>query len=95
MPSFSTASRTGSEAALAPVLYLPPSLLGQAPQLAVRVHRHRLVGPFERRSVGNMLVQGNSEEVGLRTTTAVVQSIFLVIVLDAVFAVFFSSIGWR
>lgn len=42
-----------------------------------------------------MLVQGNSEEVGLRTTNAVVQSIFLVIVLDAVFAVFFSSIGWK
>ena len=41
-----------------------------------------------------MLVQGNSEEVGSRTTTAVVQSIFLVIVIDAVFAVFFSSIGW-
>jgi phospholipid/cholesterol/gamma-HCH transport system permease protein len=41
-----------------------------------------------------MLVQGNSEEVGQRTTTAVVQSIFLVIVLDAVFAVFFSSVGW-
>ncbi|MEO5972863.1 MAG: ABC transporter permease [Sphingomicrobium sp.] len=42
-----------------------------------------------------MLVQGNSEEVGQRTTTAVVQSIFLVIVLDAVFAVFFSSLGWK
>ena len=42
-----------------------------------------------------MLVQGNSEEVGTRTTNAVVQSIFMVIVLDAVFAVFFSSIGWR
>ena len=41
-----------------------------------------------------MLVEGNSEEVGLRTTAAVVQSIFLVIVLDAVFAVFFSSVGW-
>jgi phospholipid/cholesterol/gamma-HCH transport system permease protein len=41
-----------------------------------------------------MLVQGNSEEVGQRTTTAVVQSIFMVIVLDAVFAVFFSNIGW-
>jgi phospholipid/cholesterol/gamma-HCH transport system permease protein len=41
-----------------------------------------------------MLVQGNSEEVGTRTTNAVVQSIFLVIVLDAVFAVFFSNIGW-
>jgi phospholipid/cholesterol/gamma-HCH transport system permease protein len=41
-----------------------------------------------------MLVQGNSEEVGTKTTAAVVQSIFLVIVLDAIFAVFFSSIGW-
>jgi len=41
-----------------------------------------------------MLVQGDSEEVGSRTTTAVVQSIFLVIVLDAMFAVFFSNIGW-
>jgi phospholipid/cholesterol/gamma-HCH transport system permease protein len=41
-----------------------------------------------------MLVEGDSEEVGARTTTAVVQSIFLVIVLDAVFAVFFSFIGW-
>lgn len=42
-----------------------------------------------------MLVESNSEEVGQRTTTAVVQSIFLVIVLDAVFAVFFSGIGWK
>ena len=41
-----------------------------------------------------MQVEGTSEEVGTRTTTAVVQSIFLVIVLDAIFAVFFSSIGW-
>lgn len=41
-----------------------------------------------------MRVQGNSEEVGLKTTAAVVQAIFLVIVLDAFFAVFFSSVGW-
>ena len=41
-----------------------------------------------------MQVKGDAEEVGLRTTAAVVQSIFMVIVLDAVFAVFFSSIGW-
>ena len=41
-----------------------------------------------------MLVQGNSEEVGIRTTNAVVQAIFLVIVIDAVFAVFFSQVGW-
>jgi len=39
-------------------------------------------------------VEGNAEQVGLRTTAAVVQSIFLVIVLDAVFAVFFTAIGW-
>ena len=41
-----------------------------------------------------MLVKSDAEEVGLRTTAAVVQSIFMVIVLDAMFAVFFSSIGW-
>ena len=41
-----------------------------------------------------MLVQGNSEEVGTKTTAAVVQSIFMVIILDAVFAVFFSQVGW-
>ena len=39
-------------------------------------------------------VENNAEEVGLRTTTAVVQGIFLVIVLDAFFAVFFTEIGW-
>ena len=41
-----------------------------------------------------MLVANDSEQVGLKTTAAVVQSIFLVIVLDAIFAVFFSSVGW-
>ena len=41
-----------------------------------------------------MLVQGDSEQVGLKTTAAVVQAIFLVIVLDALFAVFFYKIGW-
>ncbi|MBS0255458.1 MAG: ABC transporter permease [Proteobacteria bacterium] len=41
-----------------------------------------------------MQVSGNSEEVGKRTTRAVVQAIFAVIVLDAFFAVFFSEIGW-
>lgn len=41
-----------------------------------------------------MQVRGNAEEVGKRTTAAVVQAIFLVIVLDAFFAVFFTAIGW-
>lgn len=40
-------------------------------------------------------VRGNAEEVGTRTTAAVVQAIFLVIVLDAVFAVFFTWLGWN
>ncbi|MCW3846675.1 ABC transporter permease [Sphingomonas sp. LB-2] len=41
-----------------------------------------------------MLVESDAEQVGHRTTTAVVQAIFLVIVLDAFFAVFFEQIGW-
>ena len=41
-----------------------------------------------------MQVEGDAEQVGTRTTAAVVQAIFLVIVLDAFFAVFFSSVGW-
>ena len=39
-------------------------------------------------------VRGNSEEVGRRTTMAVVSAIFAVIVLDAFFAVFFTEVGW-
>ncbi len=39
-------------------------------------------------------VVGNAESLGQRTTAAVVQAIFLVVVLDAFFAVFFTSIGW-
>jgi len=41
-----------------------------------------------------MQVEGNAEEVGLKTTKAVVQAIFAVIVLDAFFAVFFTELGW-
>lgn len=41
-----------------------------------------------------MQVSGDSEQVGRRTTLAVVSAIFAVIVLDAFFAVFFTSIGW-
>lgn len=41
-----------------------------------------------------MQVRDNSEEVGRRTTMAVVSAIFAVIVLDAFFAVFFTEIGW-
>ena len=41
-----------------------------------------------------MQVTSNAEQVGQRTTQAVVTAIFTVIVLDAFFAVFFTKIGW-
>ena len=47
-----------------------------------------LVGCFEGLRTG-----GNAESVGTQTTRAVVEAIFLVIVLDAFFSVFFSVIG--
>jgi len=38
-------------------------------------------------------VRGSAESLGRQTTSSVVKSIFLVIVLDGVFAIFFASIG--
>jgi phospholipid/cholesterol/gamma-HCH transport system permease protein len=38
-------------------------------------------------------VKGSAESLGLQTTASVVESIFLVIVLDGFFAIFFASIG--
>lgn len=40
-----------------------------------------------------MQVQGSADSVGRHTTTSVVQAIFLVIVADAVFSIFFAEIG--
>jgi phospholipid/cholesterol/gamma-HCH transport system permease protein len=46
-----------------------------------------LVGCFQ-----GFRATGSAESVGLLTTISVVQSIFLVILLDALFAIFFSAI---
>jgi phospholipid/cholesterol/gamma-HCH transport system permease protein len=43
--------------------------------------------------VEGMNVRGSAESLGLQTTASVVESIFLVIVLDGLFAIFFASIG--
>jgi phospholipid/cholesterol/gamma-HCH transport system permease protein len=43
--------------------------------------------------VDGLAVRGSSESLGLQTTASVVESIFLVIVLDGFFAIFFASIG--
>lgn len=40
------------------------------------------------------LATGGASAVGSRTTRSVVQSIFLVIILDALFSVLFSDLGW-
>ena len=40
-----------------------------------------------------LMVRGSADSVGLHTTRSVVISIFLVIIVDAVFSVFFSMIG--
>ena len=47
-----------------------------------------MVGCFE-----GLKVARSAESVGQRTTAAVVESIFIVIVLDAAFSVLFSAIG--
>ena len=39
-------------------------------------------------------VEGSAESVGAHTTSSVVQSIFVVIVLDALVAMFCMEIGW-
>lgn len=39
-------------------------------------------------------VSGSAESVGQRTTSSVVQAIFMVILLDAVFALVFQELGW-
>jgi len=43
--------------------------------------------------VAGLNVKGSAESLGLQTTASVVESIFLVIVLDGLFAIFFASIG--
>ena len=43
--------------------------------------------------VEGLEVKGSAESLGLQTTASVVESIFLVIVLDGLFAIFFASIG--
>lgn len=57
----------------------------KAPVFAVVI---AVVGCFE-----GMRVERNAESVGQRTTVSVVKAIFLVIVLDATFSIFFGIIG--
>ena len=44
-------------------------------------------------SVEGLAVRGSAESLGRQTTASVVEAIFLVIVMDGIFAIFFASIG--
>jgi phospholipid/cholesterol/gamma-HCH transport system permease protein len=57
----------------------------KAPFFAVTI---ALVGCFE-----GLKVEGNTESLGMRTSRSVVEAIFLVIVLDALFSIFFAVVG--
>ena len=60
--------------------------LSKAPVFALVI---AVVGCLEGFKVG-----GTAQSVGERTTSSVVQSISLVIILDALFAIFFMEMGW-
>lgn len=59
--------------------------IGKAPVFAMLI---ALVGCFE-----GFAVRGSAESVGHHTTRSVVESIFLVIVVDALFSIFFDLVG--
>jgi len=44
-------------------------------------------------TIEGMNVEGSAESLGIRTTASVVKSIFMVIVMDGIFAMFFSAIN--
>jgi phospholipid/cholesterol/gamma-HCH transport system permease protein len=68
-------------------IWLPTFAVGmiKAPFMALTIGLVACVEGFE--------VEGSAASLGLKTTASVVKSIFLVIVLDGVFAMFFAGIG--
>jgi len=84
-------------------LEISPTLFWQRLSQEVGIH-HFFIGMVKAPvfaiiivSVGcmqGMLASGGADAVGVRTTRSVVQAIFLVIILDAIFSVIFSDAGW-
>jgi phospholipid/cholesterol/gamma-HCH transport system permease protein len=79
----------------------PPVFLSRLNEVVTVTHLEvgMVKAPFMALIIGvvacseGMQVRGSAESLGLQTTTSVVKSIFLVIVVDGLFAIFFSSIG--
>ena len=77
-------------------LYRAPARGRLGHNLQGRHHQGAVHGAGDRRlspAAKGLRVKGSAESLGRQTTTSVVKSIFLVIVLDGLFAVFFASIG--
>jgi phospholipid/cholesterol/gamma-HCH transport system permease protein len=81
---------------------MPPAIYIERLHAAISVTSFQvgiLKAPFMALVVGivacgeGLRVKGSAESLGRQTTTSVVKSIFLVIVLDGLFAMFFASIG--
>jgi phospholipid/cholesterol/gamma-HCH transport system permease protein len=79
----------------------PPTILARFQDAITVTHFEvgMIKAPFMALIIGlvacgeGLAVKGSAESLGLRTTAAVVKSIFLVIVLDGMFAIFFAAIG--
>ena len=64
-------------------------VLERAHQGAVHGADHRLIACTE-----GMKVSGSAESLGIHTTASVVKSIFMVIVVDGMFAIFYAAIDF-
>ena len=85
----STLSRLESGKRRLALDHLPRLAAAACVDVAGLICKHRAGYDFQRLKVG-----GSAESLGMQTTSAVVQSIFLVIVLDGIFAVIFFRLGW-
>jgi phospholipid/cholesterol/gamma-HCH transport system permease protein len=84
-------------------LNLPPAIYLEQLQGALTT-THLWVGlikaPFMAMIIGiiaaieGLAVEGSTESLGLHTTASVVKAIFMVIVVDGIFAMVFAAIGW-
>jgi phospholipid/cholesterol/gamma-HCH transport system permease protein len=82
---------------MSPEIFL--SRLKEAVALTTHFKVGMIKAPFMAAVIGivacseGMRVKGSAESLGLQTTISVVKAIFLVIVLDGIFAMFFAAIG--
>ncbi|MDQ0316347.1 ABC transporter permease [Amorphus orientalis] len=96
------AALTGAAVVCWTYMSIPPEAFLQRLHQAVSIHELMVglaKGPFMALIVGliacseGLKVGGSAESLGQQTTTSVVKAIFMVIVVDGLFAIFFSAMG--